>query len=147
MYSLLKQTVEQGGFKLKEVQHKIKKLYLLGDLTENQADELLAMTIGGISTDAERPETLAMLVALSKKVDALELRVKTLEQNETGNGDTDGQPTIEEWKPWDGLSDKYQNGAIVTHNGITYKSVFVGQNVWEPATAGTESLWVIYSEE
>ena len=64
-----------GGYKLTDIMRKIKKLYILGDLTEAQTDELLAMASGGVSTDAERPETLAMIRALAAKIEALEVRL------------------------------------------------------------------------
>lgn len=41
MYNVIKSVVASGGFKLADIQHKIKKLYALGDLTEAQMDELL----------------------------------------------------------------------------------------------------------
>jgi len=46
------------------------------------------------------------------------------------------EPTIEAWRPWDGISDKYQLGAEVTHNGLTWTSTHVGQNTWAPGVFG-----------
>lgn len=140
MYEILKSVISAGGYKLIEIQHKVKKLYVYGDLTEEQADELLAMASNGVSTDAERPETLALIHTLSEEIKALEARVKALEG---GGGE---EPTIAEWKPWDGLSNDYQKGAVVSHNGELLESVFDGQNVWEPGTVGTENMWVKYAE-
>jgi len=51
-------------------------------------------------------------------------------------------PAVEAWQPWDGISNDYQLGAEVTHNGQTWTSTHPGQNTWEPGTTGTESLWV-----
>lgn len=140
MYEVLKSVISVGGYKLTEIQHKIKKLYVFGDLTEAQMDELLAMASRGVSTDAERPETLDLIHTLSEEIKALESRVKALE------GGSEEEPTIAEWKPWDGISKDYQNGAVVSHNGELWESVFNGQNVWEPGTVGTENLWVKYAE-
>ena len=137
MYDILKSVISAGGYKLAEIGHKIKKLFVLGDLNEAQMDELLAMASAGVSTDAERPENLELIQTLAEKVEALESRVAALE-----GGDDAEQSEYAEWKPWDGISDKYQPDAVVSHNGKLWKSTFAGQNVWEPGVAGTESLWV-----
>ena len=144
MYGILKTHIAAGGYKLSEIQHKVKKLYVLGDLTEAQMDELLSMATQGVSTDAERPELLIMLRKLSARIDAHDLRLAALE----GDTDDSEEPAAcEEWESWDGVSDKYQQGAIVTHNGQLWQSVYNGQNVWEPGTAGTETLWAEYTPD
>jgi hypothetical protein len=100
-------------------------------------DELLILASGGVSVDAERPEVLAMLTSLSERIDAIEERVKALE----GNTDEGEQTEYPVWKPWDGISKDYQNGAIVSHNGELWESTFEGQNVWEPGTVG-DNFWL-----
>lgn len=140
MFDIIKSAISAGGYKLTEIQHKIKKLYILGDLTETQMDELLAMASGGVSSDAERPEMLTMIQSLGAEIEAMKLRLATLEGNEPV------VPEIAEWKSWDGISDNYRKGAVVSHNGLIYESVYEGQNVWEPGTAGTENLWKLCEE-
>lgn len=147
MYEVIKSVISAGGYKLADIQYKIKKLYMWGDLEEAQTDELLALAAGGVSTDAERPETLAMIKTLSVRIKALEDRVKALE-----NGDGAAGPEVEQteypaWEPWDGISDKYQFGAIVKESGVLWISDFRGQNVWKPGAPGTEALWLIYTPE
>lgn len=144
MYNIIKNLIPAGGYKLAELQHKIKKMYLIGDLDEAQMDELLAMASGNISADAERPGTLAMLQSLHTEIKALAERVATLERGDTDEGgEAEGFPA---WEPWDGISDNYQHGAIVKHKGSLWQSTFTGQNVWEPGAAGTEALWAVYNE-
>ena len=147
MYDIFKSRISAGGYKLADIQYRIKKLYTWGDLTEEQADELLAMASSGVSADAERPETLEMFQSLSDRISAVEAIVKALtggnDEGGTGDGDTEN-PAYPAWKPWDGISTDYQNGAVVSHNGELWQSVFSGQNVWEPGAPGTESLWVKY---
>lgn len=144
MYKIIKDVISVGGFKLSEMQHKIKKLYAMGDITEEQVDVLLSLASNGVSTDAERPEMLTILASLSERITALEKRITALD------GITDEDTTAHpEWVAWDGISTNYAEGDIVSHNGNLWRSVFVGQNVWEPGTTGTENLWVRYeaSEE
>ena len=142
MYDVIKSAIAAGGYKLADMQYKIKKLYVLGDLTETEMDELLAMAAGGVSVDAERPETLEMIRALDAKISALDARVAALENKPVEPDVPEGD--YPEWKPWDGISTDYQLGAIVSHNGELWESTYAGQNVWEPGTAGTESMWVKY---
>lgn len=140
MYEILKSVISAGGYKLADIQHKVKKLFVLGDLTEKQTDELLAMASGGVSVDAERPETLQLIQTLAEEIEALKERVTALE-----GGKDEEETTYPEWKAWDGISKDYQMGAIVSHNGELWQSVFNGQNVWMPGAPGTESLWVKYT--
>ena len=140
MYEMIKDVILAGGYKLAEIQRKVKKLYSWGDITEAQADELLAMAAAGVSSEAERPEVLTMLQGLNDRLTALENRLATLE------GAEPDAEEYEEWKPWDGVSDKYQFGAIVRHNGKLWESTYNGQNVWEPGALGTDALWKEYSE-
>lgn len=137
MYNVLKSVISAGGFKLADIQHRVKKLYATGDLSEEQMDELLALTVGGISPEGERPEVMAMLLSLAERIDALEK--KTNGSAEPG----EEAPSYPAWKPWDGISKDYVHGAVVSHNGKLWESVFAGQNVWEPGAAGTETLWVV----
>lgn len=139
MYGIIKSVITAGGYKLADIRHRIKKLYLLGDLTEEEMDELLSLASGGVSTDAERPEVLQMLRSLGEEITALKDRVKALE------GDEEETADYPVWKPWDGISKDYLYGAVVSHNGELWISNYSGQNVWEPGAAGTESMWVKYS--
>ena len=139
MYELIKSIILAGGYKLEDIQHKAQKMYILGAITESQMDELFALASAGVSTDAERPDTLAMFQAMSQRIDALEERLAALEGKEPEPEE------YEEWKPWDGVSNKHQPGAIVRHNGKLWESTFNGQNVWEPGAVGTEALWKEYN--
>ena len=148
MYNVLKQIIRRGNYKLSEIQQRVKKLYATGDITEKELDELLAMASRGVSTDAERPETLAMLKSLSERMGGLEARLEALEAvGEEDSADPDAPAEIEAWTAWDGISDKYQQGAVVAHVGKVWESVFAGQNVWEPGAPGTEALWIEVSAE
>ena len=139
MFNVIKSAIEAGGYKLSEMQQKIRKFYMMGNLTEAELDELLRLASGGVSADAERPENLLLIQTLAEELEALKARVTALE-----GGEEPVQPTYPEWKPWDGISKNYQRGDIVSHNGKLWESVFDGQNVWEPGAVGTEALWVEY---
>ena len=135
MYHIVKSVITAGNYKLAEIQHKIKKLYVTGDLTEEQVERLMVLASGGVSLDAERPEIHAMIQTIADKIIALEDRITALE----GSSDDIGQHPA--WEPWDGISRDYQAGAIVTHNDKLWQSVYEGQNVWEPGAAG-QQFWI-----
>jgi hypothetical protein len=138
MYNLIKTVIGNGGYKLSDTQYKAKKLYLMGDITEEQLDEVLRLASEGVNPSAERPEVLTMLKSLSDRIEAIEKRL------DSGNTEPDTEE-YEEWTPWDGISDKYQHGAIVSHNGNVWISEYAGQNVWEPGAVGTDALWREYT--
>lgn len=147
-YHILKNAIGAGGYKLTDMQGKIKKMYMLGDLTEEQLDELLALAFNCISAEAERPEMRITIGVLATRIEALEARVKVLEDGENAEaGEGTGEGEIEPWEPWDGLSDKYQPGAIVSHGGKVWESTYDGQNVWEPGAVGIdERFWRVRDE-
>lgn len=138
MFEIIKNVISAGGYKLAEIQHKIKKLYILGDLTEADMDELLTLASGGVSADAERPEILQMIHSLASEVEMLKSRLNALDGVEDG-GEQAEHPA---WKPWDGISKDYQKGSVVSHNGHLWESAHEGQNVWEPGVPGTENMWL-----
>lgn len=138
MYGIIRQVIGNGGYKLNDMQQKIKRMYVLGDLTAEQTDELLSLALAGAQADAERPETIEMIRNLASRVDAIEAKLGM------GEGEDIPQETYPAWTPWDGVSNNYQPGAIVAHNEKLWQSVFEGQNVWEP---GAVSFWVEYTEE
>lgn len=142
MYEIIKSVISAGGYKLAEIQRKIKKLYVLGDLTEEQADELMALSQQNATAEAERPETLAMLRDLAERVSALEKKQAAQDSTE------EEKQKYEEWvQPIAGLTDDYQYGDISAHFGKLWRSIYRGQNVWEPGVPGTELMWEVYIEE
>lgn len=142
MFNIIKSAIIAGGYKLAEINHKINKLWISGDITELEADELRELASRGVNPDAERPEVLAMLRALSDRIDALEAK---LAEKDGGTVEPEAPAEYEAWAPWDGISDKYQPGSIVSHGGKLWQSEYAGQNVWEPGTTGTAALWVEYT--
>lgn len=148
MYNFLKSVIKNGNYKLSDIQYKAKKLYVNGDITEKQFDEIIGLASYHVNSNAERPEVLDMLKGLSERIEALEKHVfaddNTAPDTESGEEEVT-EKEYEAWQPWDGISDKYQIDAIVTHGDKLWISKFNGQNVWEPGTAGTESMWAEYT--
>lgn len=145
MYNSLKTQITFGAFNVLDMQRRAQKIYAMGGLTEDQLDELLALIAEKANPDNERPELLALIQALSAKVDKLTLRVKALEAGDGESGADEGDISeYPDWQPWDGLNDQYQPGAIVAHVDQLWQSAYNGQNVWEPGTVD-ERFWVKYT--
>lgn len=141
-YKLFEDVINTKKFKLDEMRAKIKKCYIVGDINEEEQNELLTLVSQNINPEAERPEWLAVAQILFDKIEVLEKRVVTLEGVEPSTPEESGE--YEKWTAWDGISDKYQYGDIVEHNGVLYESIYSGLNVWEPGIQGTEALWKVY---
>lgn len=139
MFNLIKSVISAGGYKLSEICHRIKKFYMLGDITESEMDELMVLASSSVSAEAERPEFLDMIRQIAGDLDTLKARLDALE------GKTEEPVSHPAWKPWDGITQDYAYGAVVSHNGTLWESVFNGQNVWEPGTSG-ECFWKPYTE-
>jgi len=53
MKNFIKSLIESGNYVLEEIESKIKKLYLLGDLTEADMEELLALAANSVDNSAQ----------------------------------------------------------------------------------------------
>ena len=144
MFDIIKSVIERGIFRVNDIATKIDTLWAESKLTDDQREELYALIVSHLNPENEHPELEARLARLEVRVAALE------ETLIAGEPSTPTLPEgVEVWEPWDWISNKYQFGAIVLHDGTYYKNVLVGQqNVWEPGSPGIdERYWVIISED
>ena len=138
MKGILANVIRGGGMALTQVAERIDEMYVTGRLNAEERAELTALMHERAKPEAEKGDTDARIDRLAQAVAALEARVKALE----GGADVP-EGEIPAWKPWDGVSAEYAQGALVTHKGKTWQSVYAGQNVWEPGAVGVdERYWV-----
>lgn len=71
MKEFIESIISSGDYVLEDLEHKIKKLYVYGDLTEAEADELLTKAANGVNNSAQ-VDVYAKLVDLEHRVVALE---------------------------------------------------------------------------
>ena len=71
MKEFIEQIIAKGDYKLDELEAKIKKLYILGDLTETEMDELLVLAADSVD-NSKQVDMFAKLVDLEHRVEALE---------------------------------------------------------------------------
>lgn len=71
MREFIENVINSGDFKLEELEEKIKKLYVLGDLTQTDMEELLAMAAEKVD-DSAQVDLFAKVVDLEHRLVALE---------------------------------------------------------------------------
>lgn len=71
MKEFIRSIIASGDYILEDLEHKIKKLYVYGDLTEADADELLALAANSVD-NSEQVDVYAKLVDLEHRIVALE---------------------------------------------------------------------------
>lgn len=152
MYEIIKSVIEGGAFKLNDLSNKIDTLWVGGKLTDEERENLISLMSDHLNPATEAPqdyELLARQIAdLKETVSSLSDRVTVLEGGETEPEEPTGV-VVPEWEPWDGISNQYQYGAVVTHNGKYWQNVLSGQqNVWEPESVGVdERYWKEIAKE
>lgn len=145
MFDLIKNTILSGNYKFIDLQKRIARLYAMGNISEDELGVLISMAAEKANHEQERPETLELIQKLAAKVDALAADVAALmDAGSGGNAAGDNASGYDDWQSWDGLSDRYQPGTVIRHNGKLWQSTFPGQNVWEPGVVG-EQFWIIYT--
>lgn len=146
MYKIIETAILTGGYDLQAMAGKIDALYAADRLTADEWQKLRKLCLDHLKPEDTRPELQQQLEYLAARVTAAEARLDALEAGQSG--ETGGEADYEDWvQPIAGLTDKYQQGAIVRHNGKLWQSAYPGQNVWEPGVQGTEALWTEYASE
>ena len=144
MYEIIETAILTGGYDLQAMASKIDAMYAADRLTADEWQKLRKLCLDHLKPEDTRPELQQQLEYLAARVTALEARVAALTGGASGGTEED----YEDWQqPIAGLTDKYQHGAIVRHNGKLWQSSYHGQNVWEPGVLGTEALWTEYTPE
>lgn len=154
MFDVIKSVIERGLFRVNDISTKIDTLWAESKLTDGQREELYALIVAHLNPANEYPDLEARLAQAEERLSQVEARVAAIEDGHVA--DDDDEPStpalpdgVEVWGPWDGVSNKYQFGAIVLHDGVYYKNVLSGQqNVWEPGSPGIdERFWIVVPED
>lgn len=148
MFEIIKNIIENGIFRVNDLTNKIDTLWAESKLSDEERNQLVQMMTDHLNPDSEAPELKELYERLEARVNVLEEKVKKLKGEEPGGGE-EGTVTVPAWEPWDGISDKYKYGAVVTHNGKYFLDVLQGmQNTWEPESAGVdERYWKEITKE
>lgn len=136
MYDVIKLVIDAGGYSLPDVLAKIEREWVLGHLTDEERDGLIAAARenatpeGSLPPLAERIEALELaLKSAQGSIEAMDARLKTLEGQEPPE-----PPVVDEWPEFvrpTGAHDAYPMGAKITYKGKRYVSL-VDANCWPP---------------
>lgn len=128
MYNIIETAILTGGYDLQAMASKIDALYAADRLTAEEWQKLRKLCLDHLRPEDTRPELQQQLEYLAARVTALEAQVAAMEAGQPG--ETGGDADYEDWvQPVAGLTYKYQEGAIVRHNGKLWLSTYNGQNV------------------
>ena len=117
MYQIIKNVIERGGYDLTVILQKIKTLWVNGNITDEQYNELLGLARSG----AQTKDSIDIIARLND----LESRVRVLESNTQTETPTEEYPEFVVGK-W------YYNGD---------KCSFSGKNYICKAPTGTVCVW------
>ncbi len=134
MYELIKTVIANRTYSdLNVLLEKLKRLWVQGDLTEAQYDELVTMARGNSPVkEYEIQMEIDMLWIAVRTLDARVAAVEGPGETETPEPGAEPEPAaVPEWAQPTGAHDAYQTGDRVLYNGIVYESIIDG-NVWAP---------------
>ena len=155
MFSILRNLIMSGSFSIEILAHKVQVAWADGSISDEEKLTLDNLIFQHKNPQTQSPELMEMMKMIVNKYSDLESRVSELENKIGSSGEErDGDPTeepvtIPEWEQWDGISNKYQYGDVVTHNDKYWINVLSGmQNTWEPEGIGVdERYWKEITKE
>ena len=130
MYQTIKSVIQAGRYELNDMLRKIDTLWVQGDLSDEQREELVDLARESADPAASYAPLQEQIDQAFAQIKALGDRVAKLEAGET----PEPSPEPEEWPEWvqpTGAHDCYNTGDKVTYNGQHYVSKIDG-NVWSP---------------
>ena len=121
MFETVQTIINSGGYDLADLTERIKTLYAMGELTEEEMTQLLDSAAANANQDAMLPDMSERVGALETRIAAVEERVGKLE----AGGVEPGEPEepADEWPEWVRPTSKdtqYNKGDKVTFNGRHY---------------------------
>lgn len=124
MFETIQTVIDIGGYDLADLTQRIKTLYALGELSEEEMTQLLDSAAANADQDGMLPDVSERVGALETRIAAVEERIGKLE----AGGVEPGEPEepVDEWPEWVRPTSKdtqYRKGDKVTFNGQHYMCV------------------------
>ena len=124
MFATFQTIINAGGYDLADLTERIRTLYAMGELSEDEMTQLLDSAAANANQDAMLPDVSERVGALETRIAAVEERVGKLE----AGGVEPGEPEepADEWPEWVRPTSKdtqYNKGDKVTFNGRHYMCV------------------------
>ena len=124
MFETFQTIINAGGYDLADLSERIKTLYAMGELTEEEMKQLLDSAAANANQDAMLPDMSERVGALETRIAAVEERVGKLEAG--GVEPVEPEEPVDEWPEWVRPTSKdtqYRKGDKVTFNGRHYLCV------------------------
>lgn len=124
MFETVQTIINAGGYDLADLTERIKTLYAMGELTEEEMKQLLDSAAANANQDAMLPDMSERVGALETRIAAVEERVGKLEAGDVEPSET--EEPVDEWPEWVRPTSKdtqYNKGDKVTFNGKHYMCV------------------------
>ena len=124
MFETIQTIINGGDYDLADLTERIKTLYAMGELSNEEMTQLLDSAAANANQDAMLPDMSERVGALETRMAAVEERVGKLE----AGGVEPGEPEepVDEWPEWVRPTSKdaqYNKGDKVTFNGRHYMCV------------------------
>lgn len=136
MYKVIKSVIESKRYELAEMLTKIDTFWVQGSITEEERNELVALARENALPENSYAGLQDRMDAMYKELEALKIRVKTLESAGTEEQPEEPEEDIPdeylEYIAPTGAHDAYYVGAKVTYNGVKYICI---------APEGTAVVW------
>lgn len=116
--------INAGGYNLADLSQRIKTLYALGELTEEEMTQLLDSAAANANQDDMLPDMTERVGALETRMAAIEERAGKLEAG--GMEPSEPEKPVDEWPQWVRPTSKdtqYHKSDQVTFNGRHYTCV------------------------
>lgn len=124
MFETVQTIINSGDYDLTDLTQRIKTLYALGELSEDEMTQLLDSAADNANQDAMLPDMTERVGALETRIAAVEERVGKLEEGGVEPGEL--EEPVDEWPEWVRPTSKdtqYRKGDQVTFNGRHYMCV------------------------
>lgn len=135
MFATFQTIINAGGYDLTDLTQRIKTLYALGDLTEEEMKQLLEQAQANAKPDDSYAPLNERVTAIEKLQHEVEERLDKLESSSSTDPGEPEEPADEwpEYKQPTGAHDAYHVGDKITYNGKHYTCLMDGC-VWTPDT-------------
>ena len=133
MFATFQTIINAGGYDLNDLTERIKTMYAIGELTEDEMEQLLKQA----QDNAKPDDSYAPLADRMKAIEEWETNIEErLSKLETGSSTDPGEleEAADEWPEYKqptGAHDTYNVGDKITYNGKHYTCIYDGC-VWTP---------------
>lgn len=136
MYEVIKNVIESLRFELKDMLAKIDTIWLQGDITDDEKEELVDLAREKADPENSYAQIQDQIEQIFAQLSGLDARVKTLE---TEGGGTDPEPEPDEYPEYvqpSGAHDAYHKDDKITFGGEKYICIAPDgvAVVWNPDT-------------